>query len=144
MRAGDSYLKRPCDGRGVVYGLHSIAPHRTAHDPIFNRIRRGYDQTRITDFAVITLHSNRPAVWAVSHDTFFRRVSPQFTFPAFFFIHLYHLWRIGVQCGCTRSPTLQLLRDGYPILYARSVKSLASGAPPHQPHLLPPAMTSPH
>ena len=91
MRARDSYLKRPCPGWCVVYGLHSInspmfntaafpnrlsknatryphrlstttalhsiTPHRTAHDPIFNRIRRGYDQTRITDFAVITLHS---------------------------------------------------------------------------------------
>ena len=24
MRAGDSYLERPCDGWSVVYGLHSI------------------------------------------------------------------------------------------------------------------------
>jgi len=25
--AGDSYLKRPCDGWSVVYGLHSITSH---------------------------------------------------------------------------------------------------------------------
>ena len=25
------------------------------------------------------------------------------------FIHLYRLWRIGVQCGCTHGPTLHLM-----------------------------------
>jgi len=46
--------------------------------------------------------------------------STAFTNPAvtcFFFIHLYHLWRIGVQCGCTRSPTLHLMRPR--IIYYR-------------------------
>ena len=81
MRARDSYLKRPRLGWCVVYLLHSITPSgAVVYHPPFDR--SGF------------LSTDRARHWA-----YFKII----------FIHLYHLWRIGVQCGCTRSPTLHLM-----------------------------------
>ena len=79
MGTRDSYLKRPCLGWCVVYGLHSI--------PSSIRIRPQ----------------------AVTNGEGASSIRISYSDLEGFEGSFYHLWRIGVQCGCTHGPTLHLM-----------------------------------
>jgi len=57
MRAGDSYLKRPCLGRSVVYLLHSITSHECLSTQLADLV--GWPQRFVITKLVDALHSTR-------------------------------------------------------------------------------------
>jgi len=77
--------------------LHSIAPDHGA-------------QVAASTPAVAPSVSPDPDV-----DRVFYRIAFSFTVIA---VHFYHLWRAGVQCGCTHGPTLHLMEG--PRVYYRA------------------------